>query len=416
MHGSRWSLAAPIALGVVSGTLAIVSVLAAPMPRPEAGRQVASQATTPTAGAQATSTPVPTPEEGECVGWGDKAASSSAYLGGRAGITLTFQAYCRASTIPLHIAFVLDGSETMAGEKTRQMKAGVIDLVESLAMEDHPTTEVAVIEFNSRAYTRCRLTASESRTLACIRRIRSEGEAAIDLGLREGLIELVRGRSDDQAEIHEALVLVSDGQNQAGCVPVLQAANQAKSQGLLLLTVCVGEDCDTQCLRQASSAPRYHYEIANIGGLASVFDQIREELPRPVLRSLSITDAVPDNFVYIADSAVPEPTYVSHDRSRLTWTSSYVPLDGVTITLDVEPRELGRHPTNVEARAIYEWRDHSERELVYPVPYVDVVRPSSATATRTASPAPTATPTVWPLPTSEAPAAYLPVVHLSGDS
>ena len=57
------------------------------------------QANETTQAATDTPTPIPTPKEGECVGWGEKSASDLVCLGDRASITLTFEAVSYQDTM-----------------------------------------------------------------------------------------------------------------------------------------------------------------------------------------------------------------------------------------------------------------------------------------------------------------------------
>ena len=51
---------------------------------------------------------------------------------------------------------------------------------------------------------------------------------------------------------------------------MIAAAGQAKGQGILVITVCVGGGCDVQCMRSAATSPRYFFEARNSSALVQI--------------------------------------------------------------------------------------------------------------------------------------------------
>jgi Mg-chelatase subunit ChlD len=202
-------------------------------------------------------------------------------------------------------------------------------------------------------------------------------------------------------------VVLSDGQNNAGCQPVLQAAGQAKSQGILMMTVCVGSDCDAACMRQAASSARYFFQIDNAGGLATAFAKIRDEVLNVNLKRLTVTDVLPPNMQYVTDSAQPAPNK-GDPTTGFTWQANYVPRDGITITFKVRPLETGYHPTNVQAVGELLDNQNRSKDFDFPLPHVTVLQPfplatvtlPPPTPTYTPTPTPTNTPPFTPTPTN----------------
>ncbi len=322
-------------------------------------------------------------------------------LGETTKVTLQATVLCAGETYPLHIVLVLDASGSMAGNPTKEMKEAAVQLVRDLDMRNNPQTEVGVVQFSSIAKTLSQLTNNEGRAVGAIRKVGASGGTAIDQGIKEGLKVLVRGRGGGASagNIHEVMVVLSDGGNNAGCPPVLQAANQAKNQGVLMITICVGSGCDAQCMRQAASSPRYFFQVQNAGQLKQVFQQIRDELRNIILKKLTITDTLPDNMRYVPDSAEPEPDTMTPAGDKLTWDTNFVPKDGVTITFEVEPLEPGYWPTNVEARGDFKDNLNRDGSFIYGVPWVTVLRPDAIPTPTEPPPPPTATPTFTPGPT-----------------
>jgi hypothetical protein len=143
-------------------------------------------------------------------------------LGETVDITLTVRANCASETAPLHIVMVLDGSGSMAGAPTQDMKKAAAELIRKLEMDRNPGIQVGVVEFNTQARTLCQLTNQESRAVGCVNNVQANGGTAIDLGILEGLQVLRRGRRTEIPP-REVMIVLSDGGNNAGCDPVLAA-------------------------------------------------------------------------------------------------------------------------------------------------------------------------------------------------
>jgi len=325
-------------------------------------------------------------------------------LGETTTITLTFNAVCAGETTPLHLVFVLDESGSMQGEPINQLKSAVKTIIRGLNLADNPTTLVGIVAFQSVARTLCKLTNDEGRLLSCAGKLNASGGTAIDRGIIEGLKVLADGRKGLGADVtpNEVMIVVSDGQNNAGCDSVKSAARRAKGQGVLVITVCVGGGCDAQCMRECASSARYYFEVDSAGQLVNIFDKLRDTVTQITLRRLTIVDTIPANMEYIDDSSDP-PAEVSSDKKTLTWEMQSVAKGGVVMTFKVRPLEVGYHPTNTEARAEFTDNQNRSGDAVFRVPYVTVFQPVQIPAPTEPPPTPTKAPTPTPTNTSFAP-------------
>ncbi|RIL08344.1 hypothetical protein DCC79_14045 [bacterium] len=325
--------------------------------------------------AEPTAAPTATPAPSACIADATKYAyPHTVLLGETLSITLTFRAVCPAGATPLHVVLVLDASGSMAGEPSRQMKDAAKMLIDRLDLQNNPSTQVGVVQFNAGATTLCELTNTSGQAKACVSRVAAEGGTCVDCGIHEGLRVLLSGRRKAQGAnaINEVMVVFADGANNAGCDAVLQAARQAKAQGIVVITVCLGPGCDTQCMRQAASSARYFFEIGDTAGLMAVFERIRTDVLSIDLRRLTLVDVLPPNMQLVPDSAVPAAD-VSADGRTLKWVQTFVPSDGLTVTFKARPLEVGRHPTNVVARVDFVDKLDAAGSAVFPVPFVDVM-------------------------------------------
>ena len=151
-------------------------------------------------------------EESTCVPESNKVAYPNVLLlGEETNITLTVRALCAPEAFPLHIVLVLDASGSMAGQKNQELKAAVKQMVRQLDLGNRPLIQMGIVEFNTTANTLCQLTNDAGRLSSCANKVSANGGTAIDLGIREGLKVLTRGRPRDRSDVREIMVVLSDG-------------------------------------------------------------------------------------------------------------------------------------------------------------------------------------------------------------
>lgn len=388
-----------LSLGLGLLAIAIVSITLLSLSPAEASPSFAPLAFSPMQGG----------EESPCVPEYSKVAYPKVILFGETvDITLTVKALCAGERFPLHIVLVLDGSGSMQGTPTQQMKQAASRLIRSLDMENYPSTKVGVVEFNSNARTLCRLTNNTNQAIGCVNRVSAAGGTRIDAGIQEGMRVMSQGRQGlNKDEITEVMVVLSDGGNNAGCDPVLQAARQARGQGILMIAICVGPGCDEACMRQVASSPRYYFKAENAGALQGIFEQIRDRLLNIVIRKLEVKDTLPDFMEFVPNSADPPQSQPSDPTQWLMWSDVYIPREGVTYTFKVKPLKVGYMPTNLETTGSLTDNKGRAKNWLFESPWVTVLQPDPQatvatpppTVTLTPSPTPTDTPTPTPTPT-----------------
>jgi hypothetical protein len=313
--------------------------------------------------------------------------------------------------VPWHIVLVIDASNTDA-QTGDEMKDTLVELVQHLDLDNNPQIMVGVVEYKDQATTLCQLTNQASRVQSCIRRISFDGGSRTDLGIEEGLTMLRRGRLPTGPDPREVLVVTLTGTPNNGCGPSQQAAQDAKAEGVLVITLAAGLEADEQCARQIATSPRYAFTLRDWTELLDMFDRILEEhnvTPRP--RSATITDTLPLDVEYIAGSAVPPATLSGRD---LVWRGLDLPPNTITLTFGLRPLVPGRQPTNVEALARVSFVDHAVITGTFPVPEIVVLPNASPTASPTATEDETPEPTNTSTPTGRAWPIYLPDSRAKG--
>jgi Mg-chelatase subunit ChlD len=365
---------------VLAAALILLAALAG-LGAPWVGAVLAQPEPTPTA------EPIATPRTSACTVRVSKIASpSEVELGATVQITLTARPDCPADPVTLHLMLLLDGSSSMAGDPTRQMKDAAKKMVERLDLEGNPSMRVGVVEINLPSQLLCAPRPGTAAVKACLSQLGAFGgtdiAGAMDLGLQALLAS--RAQVADPSRLRQAMLVVTDGSNNAGCSPVLQKALSVKREGILLINACLGSSCDTQCLRNAATSARYFFEVDDAMSLFAVFERVRKDLLRITLQQISVNDHLPQNMEYVPDSAEPQAE-VSPAGDQLTWTQNFVPADGLTMTFKVRPQEAGDHPTNTDAVAAFVDNGGAMGIIAFPVPTV-LVRAVPGAQTPTALP------------------------------
>lgn len=161
------------------------------------------------------------------------------------------------ATESIDVMLTLDTSGSMYGSKLSQAQDASKTFVGSLVEGDR----AGVTEFSSGANVRQGLTEDFGAVNASIDSLFASGGTDIADGIDESADELREKGTDDSQQV---IVLLSDGQSAE--VPAIQAAEQAKDDGITIYTVAVGGGADRELLRR----------IANVTGGQSYFVQDAE--------------------------------------------------------------------------------------------------------------------------------------------
>lgn len=106
------------------------------------------------------------------------------------------------------------------------------------------------------------------------------------------------------------IIVLSDGQNNAGPDPVIVAANLAKAKGIRIFGIGLGSNIDGQTLIDASSSPNDYYFAPSVVDLENIYKKIARGIkpsPQGTLK-LSIRDAYHANDPIALGVSVSNPT------------------------------------------------------------------------------------------------------------
>jgi Mg-chelatase subunit ChlD len=340
-------------------------------------------------------TPEPPSSRGStCRLRGDKRAEPEAVqIGQRVTVRLQVGGECPNAAPRADIVLALDrsGSMNASNKITATREAALV----FLGAIDLGRDRVAVVSFNNGARLVQPLTGDRSAAETAVRAITAVGGTNIAEAFTVSTAELFG--PNRRADAQPVIVLLTDGRDREPD-DALAAAADARAGGARVFTIGFG-DVDPMVMTLAATSPEYYYYAPDPTRLTDIYRLIAQRITADVLAvSMTVVDTLPPDMRYVVDSARPAATWDAAART-LTWQLTRVPFGGITLEFVVEPTQLGRRPTNVQASADYVDGLTSIGRLRFPVPEVSVLD-RAPTPTPTYTPYPTATPrpTETPLP------------------
>lgn len=174
-----------------------------------------------------------------------------------------------AQVTGVDMVLVIDRSGSISGGKIADAKSAAQQFVDLM---DLSKDQVGLVSFSSSATLDHQLSQDAESVKAAIGSLTAGGGTAIDDGILEaqGELESVRHIAANAP----GMIVLSNGKNNAGPDPVIQAANQAKQAGTRIFTIGVGADADEDTLIPAASSPDDYYFAPTSGDLADIYAKI----------------------------------------------------------------------------------------------------------------------------------------------
>jgi Mg-chelatase subunit ChlD len=212
-------------------------------------------APTPTATRPPTATPTATPKP------------AHVYL------PIAYKNTCIPGLARADVVLLIDTSDSMAGEKLARAKLAAGDFLDLL---DYSGDQAAVLGFNASVQVASPLTASRPALTAALAHLTSAQGTQIDRALRAAINELrsVRHRRANRA----VMVLLSDGYHNGDPRAVVAVADEARTDGMILFTIGLGQEFDADLLR-AIAGPRRFYAAPDVANLSAIYREIAGVIP-----------------------------------------------------------------------------------------------------------------------------------------
>jgi len=303
-----------------------------------------------------------------CVATFDKTASPMTVLLGEAvTVELGLALACPADPVPLDVVIVLDRSGSMTGWPLADAKAAAISFVE---LVDLSTSRVAVASFSSMARVDARLSRNRRHVVSAISGLVADGGTNISSGLREAGRALFQVPARGGAA--RAMVLLTDGRDNLSQEAVRQQAAYQRGRGVQLITIALGLQADTALLREIATTPDDFYYAPRSRDLAAIYARVAGRLIDIQARNILVSDELADGMTYVAGSAEPA---IEPEGNTLSWRIPHLPGGGLRWRYRVHPTRLGWWPVNRSAVASYVDTVGRRGQVLFPVPYVQVLSP-----------------------------------------
>lgn len=348
--------------------------------------------------------PLPTVSGDGCSLVAGKAAQPEQIaLGETVEIQLLLDGRCPVEPPPADIVLVIDTSGSMIGSKMIAAR----DAAVSFILRAAPGSRFGLVSFSGSAERQLSLTDSRPSTVVAVGQLVANGGTNIVGGLREA--DAVLRDGPVRPGVQRVVILMSDGRHTQATDPTTGIPNILTSLGpdTAIFTIGLGDGADVDLMRQIARDPANYFASPTESELEGVFARIAGRIGQVALfKDAVLIDDLPANMAFVPGSGTPvEPVYDPEAR-RLTWNLGQVDVPGTRVAYRARPLEGGLHPTNVVASASFTDGLDRPGSVVFPVPRVLVVAPTS-----TPSPIPTETPTptATPLPTETPPPTDTPM-------
>ncbi len=256
------------------GDLEVLCPPAAPSPTPTRDRPTAT-ATTPAGSATVTASPSPS---ASATGTTQPTPAPPVFLP-----IAIWDEPCRPERAHSDVVLVMDASSSMR-ETTRggETKLSVATRAARILLDELrlPEDQAAIVSFNADAVVEQVLTGERSLLERALDGIRVAELTRLERGIALGHLELVSSRH--LAGNNRVMVVLTDGRSNPGpAQTAIDRADDAKKDGVRILTIGLGRAVDEALLQRVASRPRDYYFSPEPEDLAAIYAEIAHELPCP---------------------------------------------------------------------------------------------------------------------------------------
>ena len=232
---------------------------------------------------------------------------------------------------PIYTVLVLDNSGSMAGDPLREARNSSADFVDLMNLEEDGDA-VAIVRFDGSAEVMSHLSQERKDVVQAIQRITDGGSTNIAAGLSLATQEFTLNPPPENTR--SLIILLSDGQSDANSA--INAADQAKAQGIHIVTIALGSARGDTLARIASSEADY-YETADPTALLDIYSEIASGFVGTAATNVAITEYYNnDNFTRFGDLYRAEES-----GNRIDWQIPFVGQRGRSVGYSLAPQGLG---------------------------------------------------------------------------
>ena len=170
-------------------------------------------------------------------------------------------------SVGVDIMLALDTSGSMQAldfikDENRDTRLAMVKDVVSQFIDNRPNDRMGMVVFGSEAYTQCPLTLDQGILKSFLSKL-DIGMAGDSTAIGSAIGIAVKRLKDLESK-SKVIILLTDGQNNAGSLPPLQAAQTAKAFGIKIHTIAVGTHGKAPFLVNSIFGQRYVYQQVDI--------------------------------------------------------------------------------------------------------------------------------------------------------
>jgi hypothetical protein len=300
-------------------------------------------------------------------------------LGGLVDVLTTLSVTCPPADSAIDVVFGIDHSFSMG---TLNRLENAVRAVDEFLVATEPTNAWhGLVAFNERVTHAVPLAEDPTTLQSTLRQLAPDGGTDIGRAMEAALDLLAAGRAGSR----RAMVVLTDGNNSATGLPILDVAGRAAEAGVLVVTVCAGGNCDPD-LAAAATSRDYAFDVADAAGLTDVFGRLARVVSRQEPAAYELYEKVAAGFEFTGGS--PEPVVAPSDPGALLWALRGG-AGGQAVRHTVRAEREGRRPVALSALVRYTMDGGEVGEFHLAAGDVEVT--GGAAALPTAAPITTAT-------------------------
>lgn len=277
---------------------------------------------------------------------------------------------------PLNLAFVLDKSGSMSGEKMDFLKSAMIDFIKKL----RPIDRVSIVFFDDEAVMAYDKQGVDKNHLEdIIVALQASGGTSIYEGLKLGYENVAKYKKDNSVN---RVILLTDGYGSKPVDFILDQSADYFKQGISVSTIGVGSGYNQSLLAMISQySGGLEHQVIESEGISKALDKEFESLLYPLASNLTVQVKYNNRLIYKTLYGVPEfkntdnkvifkldKVYSSLNKMALMKfkienPSKDIAKDEIEIEIKYYD-EVKKHEVTILKKTHLEWTDETDAELI----------------------------------------------------
>ncbi len=185
-------------------------------------------------------------------------------------LPVSYRNQCIPATSWADIVLVIDVSSSMSDEnKLGQAVAAAQTFVDLTHL---PSDQAAVVAYDALAQVEQPLTGNRAAVKAALARLTAGRGTRLDRGLQAATLELMSSRH--RRDNRPVIIFLSDGRQVEERHLVYEAAQFARSLGIAVFTIALGEDADRDLLRDIAGSSSRTYYAPSAADLSKIYSSV----------------------------------------------------------------------------------------------------------------------------------------------